>query len=186
MQKGDNYHSECKTFFSFLFKGCQQFACVFLLQTEDSGGCKNAVTFRYILHLTGMDPNVLLIPHTKWADKEIIKVAVCLLETFLSHAETPLGVNRSVPFFSNVESTNSFDGCFLSTHSKLRELCRVCIHSFIHAISHSAHLLQVQHFVLHFLQRPQQFGLAQSWLFQLRLQAAHKLLRVLRTEHSSD
>lgn len=44
----------------------------------------------------------------------------------------------------------------------------------------SAHLLQVEHFVLHFLQRSKQFGLSKSRLLQLSLQVAHKLLRVLK------
>lgn len=41
------------------------------------------------------------------------------------------------------------------------------------------YLLQVQHLVLHFLQRSQQFGLVQPRLLQLRLQVADKLLCVL-------
>lgn len=43
-----------------------------------------------------------------------------------------------------------------------------------------AHLLQVQDFVLHFLECPQQLSLSQPRLLQLSLQAAHKLLRVLK------
>lgn len=43
-----------------------------------------------------------------------------------------------------------------------------------------AHLLQVQDFVLHFLECPQQLSLTQSRLLQLSLQAAHELLRVLK------
>lgn len=73
----------------------------------------------------------------------------------------------------------------LLTSSQLCTLCSILIH-FFHTvtISLSAHLLQVQDFVLHFLHRPQQFGLAQSGLLQLRLQAAHKLLCVLKTDNS--